>query len=75
MREALAAGMAVVATAAGGLPDLAGHQRLTLVAPENPSALAAQIGLAMTGRCYDASICAHSSADNGPPVFRVRLTY
>ena len=29
--------------------------RLILVAPENPSALAAQIGLAMTGRYSDAS--------------------
>ena len=55
VREALAAGMAVVATAAGGLPELGGHPRLTLVAPENPSALAAKIGLAMTCRYSDAS--------------------
>jgi hypothetical protein len=47
--------MSVVASAAGGLPDLGGHPRLTLVAPENPSALAAQIGLAMTCRYSDAS--------------------
>jgi glycosyltransferase involved in cell wall biosynthesis len=47
VREALAAGMSVVASAAGGLPELADHERLTLVAPENPSALAAQIGLAI----------------------------
>jgi hypothetical protein len=42
--------MSVVASAAGGLSELGGHPRLTLVAPENPSALAAKIGLAMTGR-------------------------
>jgi glycosyltransferase involved in cell wall biosynthesis len=46
VREALAAGLSVVASAVGGLPELAGHQRLTLVAPEDPSALAAEIALA-----------------------------
>jgi hypothetical protein len=45
----------VIASAVGGLPDLGGHPRLTLVAPENPSALAAKIGLVMTGRYSDAS--------------------
>ena len=47
VREALAAGLSVVASAVGGLPELAGHQRLTLVAPEDPSALAAEIASAM----------------------------
>jgi hypothetical protein len=47
--------MSVVASAAGGLPEIRDHQRLALVAPEDPSALAAQIGLAMTGRYSDAS--------------------
>lgn len=47
VREALGAGMSVVASAEGGLPELAGHPRMTLVAPENPSALAAKIALAM----------------------------
>jgi glycosyltransferase involved in cell wall biosynthesis len=47
VREALAAGLPVVASAAGGLPELAGHPRFALVAPENPSALAAKIALAM----------------------------
>jgi hypothetical protein len=37
----------VIASAVGGLPELAGQQRLTLVAPEDPSALAAEIALAM----------------------------
>jgi glycosyltransferase involved in cell wall biosynthesis len=47
VREALAAGMSVVASAVGGLPELAGHRRLTLVVPGNPSALAAEIASAM----------------------------
>jgi teichuronic acid biosynthesis glycosyltransferase TuaC len=46
VREALAAGLSVVASAVGGLPELAGHERLTLVAPEDPSALAAAIASA-----------------------------
>jgi glycosyltransferase involved in cell wall biosynthesis len=46
VREALAAGLPVIASALGGLPELAGHELLTLVAPENPSALAAEISLA-----------------------------
>jgi glycosyltransferase involved in cell wall biosynthesis len=45
VREALAAGMFVVASAEGGLPELGEHERLTLVAPENPSALADKIAL------------------------------
>ena len=44
----------MVASAAGGLSDLGDHPHLTLVAPENPSALAA-IALAMTCRYSDAS--------------------
>ena len=47
VREALATGLSVVASAAGGLRELAGHPHLTLVEPENPSALAARIALAM----------------------------
>ena len=47
VREALAAGLPVVASAEGGLAELAGRERLTLVAPENPSALAAKIASAM----------------------------
>jgi len=43
VREALATGMPVIASAEGGLPELASHARLTLVAPENPAALAGQI--------------------------------
>jgi glycosyltransferase involved in cell wall biosynthesis len=39
-REALAAGLPVVAAAVGGLAELAGHPRVTLVAPEDPGALA-----------------------------------
>ena len=50
VREALAVGLYVVASAVGGLPELAGHQRLTLVAPEDPSALAAEIALAIAQR-------------------------
>ena len=50
VREALAAGMSVVASAVGGLPELGGHPRLTLIRPENPSALAVQIGLTMASR-------------------------
>ena len=46
VREALAAGLPVIASALGGLPELAGHERLTLVVPENPSALAAEIARA-----------------------------
>lgn len=46
VREALAAGLPVIASAQGGLPELAGHERLTLVAPENTSALAAEIARA-----------------------------
>ena len=46
VREALAAGLPVIASALGGLPELAGHERLTLVVPENPSALAAGIARA-----------------------------
>jgi len=46
VREALAAGLPVIASAQGGLPELAGHERLTLVAPEDPSALAAKIARA-----------------------------
>ena len=46
VREALAAGLPVIASALGGLPELAGHERLTLVAAENPSALATEIALA-----------------------------
>jgi glycosyltransferase involved in cell wall biosynthesis len=46
VREALAAGLPVIASAQGGLPELAGHERLTLVAPEDPSALAAEIARA-----------------------------
>jgi glycosyltransferase involved in cell wall biosynthesis len=47
VREALAAGLYVVASAEGGLPELDGRERLTLVAPDDPSALAAKIALAM----------------------------
>jgi glycosyltransferase involved in cell wall biosynthesis len=43
VREALAAGLSVVASAEGGLPELDGHQRFTLVAPENPTVLAEAI--------------------------------
>ena len=43
VREALAAGLSVVASTVGGLSDLAGHARVTLVAPEDLSALAAAI--------------------------------
>jgi glycosyltransferase involved in cell wall biosynthesis len=43
VREALAIGLPVIASAQGGLPELAGHERLTLVEPEDPSALAAEI--------------------------------
>ncbi len=50
VREALAAGLSVVASAEGGLLELDGHQRLTLVAPENPTALAEEIALAMAQR-------------------------
>jgi glycosyltransferase involved in cell wall biosynthesis len=50
VREALAAGMPVIASAEGGLPELAVTPRLTLIAPDNPSALAAQIALAMHDR-------------------------
>ena len=46
VREALAAGLPVIASAQGGLPELAGRQRFVLVEPENPSALAAAIALA-----------------------------
>jgi glycosyltransferase involved in cell wall biosynthesis len=46
VREALAAGLPVIASALGGMPELADHARLTLVVPENPSALAAEIALA-----------------------------
>lgn len=46
VREALAAGLSVVASAVGGLPELSGHERLTLVMPEDPSSLAAAIALA-----------------------------
>jgi hypothetical protein len=38
----------VIASALGGLLELAGHERLTLVVPENPSALAAKIAAAKT---------------------------
>ncbi len=48
VREALAAGLPVIASALGGLLELAGHERLTLVVPENPSALAAKIAAAKT---------------------------
>jgi glycosyltransferase involved in cell wall biosynthesis len=46
VREALAAGLPVIASTQGGLPELAGHERLNLVAPEDPSALAAKIARA-----------------------------
>jgi glycosyltransferase involved in cell wall biosynthesis len=42
VREALAAGLPVIASASGGLPELA-HPRLALVPPEDPAALAATI--------------------------------
>jgi len=47
VREALAAGLSAIASSVGGLPELAGHQRLSLVAPEDPFALAAKIASAM----------------------------
>jgi glycosyltransferase involved in cell wall biosynthesis len=45
VREALAAGMSVIASAAGGLPELANHARLTLVAPDDAAGLAEKIEL------------------------------
>ena len=45
VREALAAGMSVIASAAGGLPELASHARLTLVAPDDAAGLAEKITL------------------------------
>ena len=41
--EAMAAEIPVVATAVGGIPEIAGQGEATLVAPENPAALAAAI--------------------------------
>lgn len=48
VREALAAGLSVIASAEGGLPELGDHERLTLVAPEDPSVLAAKIASLMS---------------------------
>ncbi len=41
--EAMAAEIPVVATAVGGIPEIAGHGEATLVVPEDPAALAAAI--------------------------------
>ena len=47
VREALATGLPVVASADGGLPDLAGRERLKLVVPGAVISLAAEIRLAL----------------------------
>jgi glycosyltransferase involved in cell wall biosynthesis len=47
VREALAAGMSVIASAVGGLPELASHERLTLVVPDDAAGLAEKIALSM----------------------------
>ena len=51
LREALACGRPVIASASGGLGELLGTPGLTLVAPEDADALAQAIELALrTGR-------------------------
>jgi glycosyltransferase involved in cell wall biosynthesis len=45
VREALAAGMSVIASAAGGLPELSSHERITLIAPDDAAGLAEMITL------------------------------
>jgi glycosyltransferase involved in cell wall biosynthesis len=51
VREALACGRPVIASASGGLGELLGTPGLTLVAPEDADALAQAIELALrTGR-------------------------
>ena len=47
VREALATGLSVVASAVGGLADSSGHDRLTLVTPEDAAALAQEIRYAL----------------------------
>ena len=43
MLEAMAAGIPIVATNVGGIPDLLSQREAILVPPENPAALAAAI--------------------------------
>jgi glycosyltransferase involved in cell wall biosynthesis len=47
VREALAVGQRVIASRTGGLPELSVHQTLTLVPPDNATALAAAITLTL----------------------------
>ena len=46
--EAAAAGMPIIATRIGGIPEIFGPQSSRLVAPDNAAALAAAIGIALT---------------------------
>jgi len=45
--EAAAAGMSIIATRVGGIPEIFGAEAAHLVTPENPAALAAAIGAAI----------------------------
>jgi glycosyltransferase involved in cell wall biosynthesis len=79
--EAMEAGVPIVATAVGGVPDVLGSEEALLVAPGQPEALAAAIDAAMGDRAAAAHRAArarqrlHSEFASGPWLARHEALY